>query len=95
MERNLSLNGMNLKPLNKYVVLEAIEEEKTTKSGIVIPETADKEKTNKGRVVAVNDNSSLKVDDVVFFEKFSDHAVKVDNKEYTIVKEENVLAIIK
>ncbi|NCN53118.1 co-chaperone GroES [Candidatus Wolfebacteria bacterium] len=85
---------MNLKPLNKHIVLEAVEVEKTTASGIVIPETADKEKTNKGKVVAVSDNSSLKVGDVVFFEKFSDHTVKDGDKEYIIVKEENILAVL-
>ncbi|PIP92341.1 co-chaperone GroES, partial [Candidatus Wolfebacteria bacterium CG18_big_fil_WC_8_21_14_2_50_39_7] len=44
---------MNIKPLSNHIFLEPIEEEKTTKSGIVLPETAEKEKPIKGRIVAV------------------------------------------
>jgi chaperonin GroES len=95
---------MNLKPLSSHIFLEAVEEEKTTKSGIVIPDTADKEKPVKGRVVAVgpgklNDNGermpmSVKINDMVLFKKYGPDEIEFDGKKYLVGEEEDILAII-
>jgi chaperonin GroES len=95
---------MNLKPLSSHIFLEAVEEEKTTKSGIVIPDTADKEKPVKGRVVAVgpgklNDKGermlmSVKINDMVLFKKYGPDEIEFDGKKYLVGEEEDILAII-
>jgi chaperonin GroES len=95
---------MNLKPLSSHIFLEAVEEEKTTKSGIVIPDTADKEKPVKGRVVAVgpgklNDKGermpmSVKIGDMVLFKKYGPDEIEFDGKKYLVGEEEDILAII-
>jgi len=95
---------MNLKPLSNHIFLEAVEEEKTTKSGIVIPDTADKEKPVKGRVVAVgpgklNDKGeripmSVKPGDMVLFKKYGPDEIEVDGKKYLVGDEDDVLAIL-
>ncbi len=84
--------------------LEALEEEKTTKSGIVLPETAEKEKPVKGKVLAIgpgkrNDKGelqpmSVKVGDVVLFKKYGPDEIEIENKKYLVGDEEDILAII-
>jgi chaperonin GroES len=95
---------MNIKPLSNHILLEAAEEEKVTKSGIVIPETADKERPTKGKVLAVglgkrDDNGeliplSVKVGDLVLFRKYGPDELELDGKKYLIGSEDDVLAII-
>lgn len=95
--------SLNLKPLSNHVFIEPLEEEKTTKSGIVIPETA-KEKPIKGRVVAVgfgkyNEHGqlipmSVKVGDAVLFKKYGLDEIEVDGKKYLVGDEDDILAII-
>jgi len=80
---------MNIKPLNGYVVIKPLEAEEVTKSGIVIPDTANKEKPQEGEVVAIADkniNSSgterpieLKIGDKVLYGRYSGEDVKVDD----------------
>lgn len=91
-----------IKPLNDHVVLEAIKEEKK-KGGIIIPDTADKERSEIGKVVAVGlgkfENGKrialdVKKGQIITFKKYSDNKLKVGNVEYMIVKEEDILAII-
>ena len=94
---------MNIKPLDDRVLIEPMSKEEKTKSGIVLPDTVE-EKPEQGRVVAVGpgriDNNgkripmSVKVGDVVLFTKYGPNEVKIDNKEYLIAKEEDILAII-
>ncbi len=96
---------MTLKPLSNRVVLEPISEEEKTKSGIVLPETADKEKPEQGKVIAVGPGRLLtsgkrapmgvKVGDRVVFKKYGPDEVKIEKKEYLVVSEEDILAIIK
>ena len=92
-----------LKPLGDRVVLEPLKEEEKTKSGIYLPETADREKPEQGKVVAVGPGKleegkrvpmGVKVGDVVIFTKYGPNEVKVDGKEYLIAKEEDILAIL-
>ncbi len=95
---------MNLKPLSNHVFIEPLEEEKTTKSGIVIPETADKEKPIKGKVLAVGPGKynedgelipmSVKVGDMVLFKKYGPDEIEVDGKKYLVGDEDDILAII-
>jgi len=85
------------------VLIEPLREERK-KGGIILPETVDKERPEKGRVVAVgvgrvDDNGkklpmSVKKGDKVLFTKYGPDEIKVDDKEYLIAKEENILAII-
>jgi len=95
---------MNIKPLSNHIFLEPIEEEKTTKSGIVLPETAEKEKPIKGRIVAVgsgklNDKGqripmSVKVGNLVLFKKYGPDEIEIDDKKYLVGDEDDILAIL-
>ncbi len=95
---------MKFKPLSNHVFLEPLEEEKTTKSGIVIPDTAEKEKPVKGKVLAVgpgkrNDRGelqqmSVKVGDMVLFKKYGPDEIEIDGKKYLVGDEEDILAIL-
>lgn len=92
-----------IKPLGERVVIEVAESDVTTASGIVLPDTA-KEKPQKGKVVAVGtgkllDNGQratpeVKVGDGVIFSKYSGSEIKVDDKDYLIVRESDILAIL-
>lgn len=96
--------NMNFKPLSNHVFLEPLGEEKTTKSGIVIPDTAEKEKPMKGRVLAVgpgkrNDKGeltpvSVKVGDKVLFKKYGPDEIEIDGKKYLVGDEDDILAIL-
>jgi len=91
-----------LKPLSDRVVVEALEREERTAGGIVLPDTA-KEKPQEGRVVAVGPGRyedgklvpmELKVGDRVIFSKYAGTEVKVKDKEYLILREADILAIV-
>ncbi len=93
---------VSIKPLHDRVVVERLEAEEKTRSGIVLPGSAA-EKPDMGLVVAVGDGKvldngtkvavSLKVGDKVIFGKYSGQTVKVDHKEYLIMKEDDILGI--
>ncbi len=95
---------MQFKPLSNRVFLEPLGEEKTTKSGIVIPDTADKEKPMQGKVLAtgpgkLNDKGeripmSVKVGDTVLFKKYGPDEIEIDGKKYLVGDEDDILAII-
>ncbi|HRZ95556.1 MAG TPA: co-chaperone GroES [Candidatus Moranbacteria bacterium] len=95
---------MDIKPLHDNVVLEPLDAEKTTKSGIVLPETADKEKPEKGEVLAVgpgkrSENGQIlpmgvKAGDKVLFKKYSPDEIKIDGKEYLLISESDILAVL-
>lgn len=90
---------MKLKPLGNRVVVEPLTEEETTKSGIVLPDTVDKEKKAEGKILAIGDGEKitklgLKVGDKVIFGKYAGEEVKVEKVEYKILSDEDVLAVI-
>lgn len=95
---------MKIKPLAGYILIEPSKEEEKTKSGILLPETAEKERSEQGTVIAVGPGKknskgehipiNVKVGDRVLFTKYGPHEIKVDDKEYLIAKEEDILAII-
>ncbi|WP_018703279.1 MULTISPECIES: co-chaperone GroES [Sporomusaceae] len=92
-----------IKPLGDRVVIQVLEGELTTKSGIVLPDTA-KEKPQEGEIVAVGtgkllDNGQrasmdVKAGDKIIFSKYAGTEVKIDGKEYLIVSERDILAIV-
>ena len=95
----------DIKPLGARVLIEPVSEEADkTKSGIYLPETAEKERPMRGRVVAIGGGRllesgnrqplPLKKGDLVLFTKYGPTEFKVEDKEYLIAKEEEVLAII-
>ena len=86
---------MNLQQLTDRVVLEQIESEEKTSSGIILPDSA-KEKPEQAKVIAIGpDVKGIKVGETVLYTKYGPNEVKVDGKEYLIVKEEDVMAVIK
>ena len=94
---------MKLKPLSDHVVIEPLEAEDKTPGGIVLPDTA-KEKSTKGKVIAVGSGRvlpngrvvepAIKAGDKVLYSKYAGSEVKVDGKELKIVTESEILAII-
>ncbi len=89
---------MTIKPLMDRVVIKMVEAEETTKSGIILAGAA-KEKPQIAEVVAVGEGKadvkmSVKVGDKVLMSKYSGTDVKVDGQEYTILKMEDILAIV-
>ena len=90
---------MTLVPLGDRVVLKQVEAEETTKSGIVLPGQAQ-EKPQQAEVVAVGpggvvDGKEVAVGDKVIYSKYSGTEVKMDGTEYIIVKQNDILAIVK
>lgn len=93
-----------LKPLADHIIVEAIVKEEKTSSGIFLPDTAAKEKPQTGKVVAVGkgkvlDNGNrvepeVKVGEVVVFAKYSGTEVKVEDKDYLILSERDILAVL-
>jgi chaperonin GroES len=94
---------MKIRPLQDRILVQRIEEEQKTAGGIIIPDTA-KEKPAEGKVVAVgrgkvNDDGSIRTLDVkpgdrVMFGKYGGSEVKLDSKDYVILREEDVLAVV-
>jgi chaperonin GroES len=95
---------MKFKPLSNHLFLEPLEEEKMTKSGIVIPDTADKERPTMGTVIAVGPGKksekgevspmAVKVGDKVLFKKYGPDEVEFEGKKYLVGDEDDILAII-
>lgn len=96
-----------IKPLHNNVLIEPLSEEERgakTKSGIIIPDTVDKEKPDHGRIVEVGPGKrdengkiipmSVKKGQKVIFSKYSPDEIKVGEKKYFIISEDNILAII-
>jgi len=95
--------AMKIRPLHDRIIVKRMEEQEVRKGGIIIPDTA-KEKPQEGKVIAVgtgkvNDDGKkippdVKAGDRILFGKYSGSEVKVDDEEYLILKEEDVLGII-
>ena len=95
---------MKIQPLGDRVVVEALQAKEKTKGGIVLPETA-KEKPQEGKIVAVGKGRvneegktvplEVKVGDKVLYGKYSGTEVNIDENEYLIIKEEEILAIVR
>tara|TARA_B100001093_G_scaffold476851_1_gene503621 strand:- start:557 stop:853 length:297 start_codon:yes stop_codon:yes gene_type:complete len=95
---------MKFRPLHDRVLIKVLDSEEKTSGGIIIPDTA-KEKPQEGEVVAVgpgtkNDQGKIspmdvKIGDIVLFGKWSGTEVKIENKEYSIMKESDIMGITK
>lgn len=95
---------MNIKPLGDHVVVSIVEAEKVTASGIVLPDTVEKEKKEEGVVVAVGPGKLLEngtrgamdvsVGQKILFKKWGGDEVEVGGKEYKIISQSDVLAIL-
>ena len=90
--------ALNIKPLSDRVVIEAAKADTKTTSGIIIPDTA-KEKPQRGTVVAVgpgkkDEPTMVKDGDTVLYGKYSGTEINIDGKEYLIMRESDILAII-
>ena len=95
---------MNIKPLGDRVIVKPLAEDEITASGIVLPDTVDKEKPEQGEVVAVGpgkrlDNGeivpvSVKVGDKVVFRQYSPDEIKVDGDEVLVISESDIIGLI-
>jgi chaperonin GroES len=95
---------MQFKPLSNHLFLEPLAEENVTKSGIVLPDNAEREKPVKGKVLAVGPGKlnekgervpmSVKVGDVVLFKKYGPDEIEIEKKKYLVGDEDDILAII-
>ena len=94
---------MKIRPLHDRLLVERLEEKEVKKGGIIIPDTA-KEKPQEAKVIAVGNGKvtdegkkirlDVKAGDKILFGKYSGSEVKIDDKEYLIMREEDVLAIL-
>lgn len=95
---------MQLRPLNDRLIVKPLAKEEVTKSGIILPDTIDKERPEQGEVVAIGPGRltpegqrlemSVKVGDKVVFKKYSPDEVKVDDQEYLVISDGDILAVI-
>jgi chaperonin GroES len=93
-----------LRPLGDRVIVKPAAKEEMTKTGIILPDTIDKERPEQGEIIAVGpgkllDNGtraavSVKVGDKVVFKKYSPDEVKIDDVEYLVISESDVMAVI-
>lgn len=93
---------MNLKPLSNHVIIQALEEDKTTQSGIVLPDSSN-EKPTKGKIIATGPGKrnekgdivpvSVKEGDTVLFKKYGPDEFEIEGQKYLIGDEDDILAI--
>lgn len=95
---------MNFKPLSNRLFIEPLSAEKTTKSGIVLPETSSGEKPMMGKVIATGPGKkdedgdlipmSVKIGDTVLFKKYGPDEIEIEGKKYLVGDEDDVLAVL-
>jgi chaperonin GroES len=95
---------MKIKPLNDYVLVEPIKQEEVTKGGIIIPDTAREDRAIKGKIIAVgpgkiNDKGeriqpSVTEGQTVIFKKYAPDEIKIDDKEYYFIREDDIMAVL-
>ena len=95
---------MKLKPVGDHIIVKAVSTEETSASGIIIPDTIDKERSERGEVIAVGPGRELEggkrtsmevsVGNQVLFKKYAPDEVKIDRQEFLIIRMEDVMAII-
>lgn len=95
---------MNIKPLSNHILIEPDTKEEKTESGILLPETAEKDRPENGKVVAVGPGRKtsagkiisldVKVGDRVIFTKYGPNEIEIEDKKYLIAREDDILAII-
>jgi chaperonin GroES len=98
LTKKYNIMALNIKPLSDRVLIEPVAAETKTASGIFIPDTA-KEKPQKGTVVAVGNGTkdhtmTVKIGDSVLYGKYAGTELKLEGKDYLIMREDDILAII-
>lgn len=93
-----------IRPLGDKIVVKPMNEEEKTESGIVLPDTAEKEKPEKGKVVAVGKGKTtsggkrramdVKVGDVILFSKYGPTEIKIDDEDILVISADDVLAVL-
>lgn len=93
-----------IKPIGGNILVKPINEDKVSASGIVLPETIDKEKPQKGEVISLGTGKrdhdgkvvafNVRVGDIVLFKKYSPDEIKIDGVDYLIMDEEAVLCVV-
>ena len=97
-KKNIIMSKLNIKPLADRVLVQPLEAETKTASGIIIPDSA-KEKPQKGNIVAVGPGTkenpvTVKVGDSVLYGKYSGTELKLEGYDYLIMRESDILAIV-
>lgn len=95
---------MQIKPLGERIVVKAVAEHEVTKSGIVLPSTVEKERSEQGEVIAIGPGKMLEngsrapmhvaIGEKVVFKKYTSNEIKVDGQTYLIIDESDVLAVM-
>jgi len=95
---------MKIHPISDHILIQPLKNEEKTKSGILLPETAEKEKPEQGKVIAVGPGKKteqgkvipveVKPGDIVLFTKYGPTEIKINNKEYLIARKEDILGIV-
>jgi len=95
---------MKIQPCGDNILIESAKGEEKTKSGIILPASAEKERPEQGKVIAVGAGKknkqgvvipvSIQVGQKVLFSKYGPNEIKIDGKEYLIAKEDDILAVI-
>lgn len=99
------MEKLKLQPLGSRLIIKPVAEKEVTKAGIILPETADKERPVRGEVLAIGPGKTLengqrekidlKVGDKILFEKYGADEYKVDGQEFLVVDYEKIVAVIK
>jgi len=92
-------NGVKIKPLGDRILVKPHTSEEVTKSGIVLPESAEKEQKEQGEVVAIGGGQKikklhLKIGQTVLFGKYGGEEVEIDKVQYKFLKDEDILGIV-
>ncbi|MBU0646537.1 co-chaperone GroES [Patescibacteria group bacterium] len=95
---------MKLKPINDHIIVKPLSAEETSASGIIIPDTVDQGRPEKGEVLAVGPGRALengsrlpmdvKTGDQVMFKKYAPDEIKIDGEEYLVIRIDDVMAVI-
>jgi chaperonin GroES len=95
----------SIQPLGAHILVKPVKEDKKTESGIIIPDTAEKEKPQKGKVVSLGTGKKtksgktipfeVKKNDTVIFKKYTPEEIEIGDEMYYILTEEDILAILK
>lgn len=95
---------MNIRPLQDRIIVERVEEETKTAGGIIIPDTVSKEKPQEGKIIAAGKGKvtpegkvlplDVKPGDRVLFGKYAGSEIKIDGKEFLIMREDDILGVV-
>ncbi|HBK35267.1 MAG: 10 kDa chaperonin [Candidatus Uhrbacteria bacterium GW2011_GWE2_40_58] len=95
---------MKLRPVGDHIIVQAVSKEEISQAGIIIPDTVNKERSEKGKVIAVGPGKegenghrsemTIKVGDQVLFKKYAPDEIKIDGEEYLVIRMDDVMAVV-